>query len=97
MTDKRQTYKVNLYIPGFHYLLARALAAKNQEPVGALLKRLILPQIEEAASSSFRASNALFSAIAKNEISEDLAAELMLHLRANGEVVEESDAPREEV
>lgn len=51
--------------------------------MGALIKRLLLPQIEEAASASFRASNALHSAIKNNELSAGLAEEITNYLTAH--------------
>ena len=90
MTNKTQTYQVALYLPPFHYNIARAIAEKNQEPMGALLKRLLLPQIEEAASASFRASNALHNAIKNNELSEGLANEILAYLKMHSEDTSES-------
>ena len=92
MTDaKTQTYKISIYLPPFQYLLAKAIADKNQEPLAALIKRLLLPQIEEAASASFRASNALHSAIKNNELSPQLIAEINEYLTTHQEPRQEDE------
>jgi hypothetical protein len=83
-----ETYRIAVYLPANYYVLLRGLAAKHKEPIASLAKRLLLPAIEEGASRSFKASNALFSAIARNEIPHELATELIGYFHANGELKE---------
>lgn len=73
----KRTAKINVYLPTYHNVLIRLLAAKNDEAIAAVAKRILIPGIEEAASSSFRASNALYSALKKDELDPTLQQKLL--------------------
>jgi hypothetical protein len=89
--NKTQTHKVSVYIPSYHYHLLVAIADKNMEPLSNLVKRLLLPEIEESASSSFRASNALHSALKNNELTPTTARKILDFLTSRLDMVHVED------
>ncbi len=80
------TKKIQFYIPERFYYIARAIADKNQEPLSALLKRLLVVQLEAAASDSFKASNFLNYAIKNGELSPEVTEEIKSFLSVHDPV-----------
>lgn len=72
--------KMTIYVPKFIHLLAKVIANKNGEPLATFIKRIIITGVEMAASSSFKASNALNYALKHNQVSTAIKDEVIAYL-----------------
>jgi hypothetical protein len=68
--------RITTYLPASIEALAQALAQSNQEPISDLIKRLVIPAIQEEASRSFKSRNFISNAIKSGLLTPELVEEL---------------------
>lgn len=90
---------MTIYVPRFIHLLARVISNKNGEALASFIKRIIIVGVEEAASASFKASNALGNAIKSDQVSPEIKGEVLEFMQSYQELgsMDDEDEDEDEV